>query len=277
MQRAQIKFLHTPNFPAGDCQSRKMQQSMVIKMIKRFTSWLGIIAVFSATTIQAEESPVEQLRKTLQETMPKLEISDIRETPVAGVLELQSGGDIVYMTPDAKFMFQGAFIDLEQRVNLTDQRKGQVHMALINALPDEKTVLFKSDGSPTREITVFTDTSCPYCSKLHEEVGKLTDAGISVRYLLYPRAGMGSPAFRELQSVWCADDQQQAMTDAKQGKTIEEKTCDNPIEEHVVLAQQVGLRGTPLIYLDSGEIVNGYRPASEIIEMVKQSEPYRPM
>ena len=93
-----------------------------------------------------------------------------------------------------------------------------------------------------------------------------------MRYILYPRAGVGSDAYKELQSVWCADDQLVAMTAAKRREPIELKTCENPIGQHMELAQKVGLRGTPLIYIDSGEIVNGYRPADQLVSLVQKSE-----
>ncbi|MFT7211804.1 MAG: thiol:disulfide interchange protein DsbC, partial [Granulosicoccus sp.] len=47
----------------------------------------------------------------------------------------------------------------------------------------------------------------------------------------------------------------------------------NPIEEHVALAERLGLRGTPLIYTDSGEKIPGYREASALVSMVNNSEP----
>ena len=245
---------------------------MMKKLLARLAVLITALTVSGITV--ADESQINQLREALNKKMPGLDITSITVTPIPGVLELLSGGDIYYLTPDANYMMQGALIDLESQVNLTNQRRGSVHIGMINAMPEEKMVVFapeKTDG--VREVTVFTDTSCPYCSKLHEEVDKLTDAGIKVRYLLYPRAGLGSPAFRELQSVWCAEDQLEAMTAAKRREPIEEKTCENPIQEHIDLAREVGLRGTPLIYLDSGEIVNGYRPADQLIQLVQNSQP----
>ena len=101
----------------------------------------------------------------------------------------------------------------------------------------------------------------------------LLDEGVSVRYLLFPRAGLGSQGHKDLESVWCADDPQAAMTNAKAGGKIEPMTCDNPIEQHVALAERLGLRGTPLIYTDSGEKIPGYREARVLAGMVNQSEP----
>jgi thiol:disulfide interchange protein DsbC len=79
---------------------------------------------------------------------------------------------------------------------------------------------------------------------------------------------MDSPGYKELQSVWCSDNRQEALTKAKQGQPIPEKTCDNPIAENIELAHTFGLRGTPLIVTDSGAIINGYRPADQLLEIL---------
>jgi hypothetical protein len=64
-----------------------------------------------------------------------------------------------------------------------------------------------------------------------------------------------------------------AMTAAKAGAEIEALTCPNPVEQHMALAERVGLRGTPLIYTDSGDMIPGYRAADTLAAMVKASRP----
>ena len=44
-------------------------------------------------------------------------------------------------------------------------------------------------------ITVFTDLDCGYCRKLHKEIDQFNAEGITVRYLMFPRAGVGSPSY----------------------------------------------------------------------------------
>jgi len=66
------------------------------------------------------------------------------------------------------------------------------------------------------------------------------------------------------------------MTIAKSGGQVPRNSCANPIQDHVAMAQQVGLRGTPLIYLDTGERIPGYRDAESIVDMVSAGEPYKP-
>ncbi len=235
---------------------------------------LVILLLFVSADAWAEDSQIDQLRAALKEKMPRLEVTEISQTPIPGVLELLSEGQIFYLTPDATYLLEGSLINLDSQVNLTNQRKGKVHMASINAMSEINMLIFNPENKEaTRAMTVFTDTSCPYCSKLHAEIDELLNAGVKVRYLLYPRAGLESAAYKELQSVWCAEDPQAAMTAAKKGDSIEEKVCENPIKQHVALARQVGLRGTPLIYLDSGEMVNGYRPAKELVKLIQESQP----
>ena len=63
------------------------------------------------------------------------------------------------------------------------------------------------------------------------------------------------------------------MTIAKSGGNVPVATCANPIEAHMAVARQVGLRGTPLIYLDNGTKIPGYQPAAQLIQQIKDSEP----
>ncbi|GIT49381.1 MAG: hypothetical protein Ct9H300mP14_13090 [Gammaproteobacteria bacterium] len=69
-------------------------------------------------------------------------------------------------------------------------------------------------------ITVFTDTSCGYCVKLHQEIAQTVAGGVKVRYLGFPRSGLNSSSGETLVSVWCADNRQQAMTEQKGGSPL---------------------------------------------------------
>ena len=50
------------------------------------------------------------------------------------------------------------------------------------------------------KVTVFTDTSCGYCRKLHSQMQGYNDLGITVQYLAFPRSGITGPTFKELTS-----------------------------------------------------------------------------
>lgn len=115
-------------------------------------------------------------------------------------------------------------------------------------------------------ITIFTDIDCGYCRKLHSEVSRYTDAGITVRYLFFPRSGPNTESYFKAVSVWCADDRNQALTDAKLNNKVINKTCENPIDKHMQLAQAFGVNGTPAIIADDGTMVPGFVPAKELVK-----------
>ena len=56
------------------------------------------------------------------------------------------------------------------------------------------------------------------------------------------------------------------MTRAKRGATPQKRECQNPVEEHMALAQRLGLRATPFTITDTGRTIGGYMPAAELID-----------
>ena len=117
-------------------------------------------------------------------------------------------------------------------------------------------------------LTVFTDIDCPYCAKLHREVPQLNKNGITVEYLMFPRAGLGTPSFKKAVSMWCAEDNNKSMTEAKEGRPIDNKTCENPIKAQYQLGQELGVRGTPALITKTGKLIPGYVPADRLTKML---------
>ncbi|MCK5664745.1 MAG: thioredoxin fold domain-containing protein, partial [Thiotrichaceae bacterium] len=109
------------------------------------------------------------------------------------------------------------------------------------------------------------------CSKFHNEVAKLNEAGVKVRYFSFPRAGVGSSTYNKMVSVWCSKDQQQAMTDAKERRNVKAATCKNPITKQYELGQRIGITGTPALVLSDGTLVPGYVPAAKLIPYLQKA------
>jgi thiol:disulfide interchange protein DsbC len=125
--------------------------------------------------------------------------------------------------------------------------------------------------APKTHITVFTDTDCGYCQKLHSEVPELNRLGVEVRYVAFPRQGLNSPAAKELVSVWCAKDQQDAMNRAKTRQSVADASCDNPVAKQYQLGQMIGVNGTPAIVLANGKMIPGYQPAPQLAKIALES------
>lgn len=243
----------------------------ILAKISSLVAFAVIPMAISASALA--ESTIDEIQQRLAERLPGIGITSLAESPVNGLYELVTDGQIYYVDENAEYLVDGSLIRLSDRENLTDARLGGIQMALINEVGEQNMLIYEPEVASTRSITVFTDISCGYCRRLHSEIDTLLDEGVRVRYLLFPRAGLGSQGHKDLESVWCADDPQAAMTNAKSGGKIEPKSCDNPIESHVALAERLGLRGTPLIYTDSGIKIPGYREAAILAGMVNDSKP----
>ncbi len=228
-------------------------------------------ALLTVSAFAAGDKGVDQVRQSLQRQLPGLTVGEINTTPVPGLYEVAVGQKIVYVTADGRYLLQGVLIDLQQQKNLTKPRLDAIKAKAVAALDEQQMVIFgPKDAKHT--ITVFTDIDCGYCRKLHSEINDYIDKDIRVRYLFYPRAGVGSSSYDKAVSVWCADDRKAAMTRAKAGKPIEKRTCDNPVKQDMALGQQMGVTGTPAIVLNSGRMIPGYVPAERLLPILQSEE-----
>lgn len=223
-----------------------------------------LLALALAATARAGEDEIGKLRAELKRAFPEVSSPTIRPSPVSGIYEVEHNGDVLYMSADGKYLILGDVIDLKTRSNLTRAKREQRVAAALNAVGDANMIVIgPKDAKHT--LTVFTDVDCPYCAKLHQEVPELNRNGVRVRYLLYPRGGIGSETYRKSVAVWCADDRIKAIGIAKAGGKIDMKTCPNPVDAHFKLGMQLNIEGTPAVYLESGRQVGGYVPAAKLL------------
>lgn len=241
-------------------------------------SKFGILCVLLlSTSVLADDT--EKLKQRLQKRLSEIVITDLKPAPIAGMYEMVFGTRVAYVSADGQYMLMGDLIDLEGRRNLTAMRRGSLVLKSIDAL-GEANMIVMGPEKPKRTLTVFTDVDCPYCARLHNEVPKLIQAGVKVRYLLYPRAGKDTDTYKRSVAVWCSKDRVKAIAIAKNGGKLEMKTCTNPVDEHMRLGQEVGVEGTPTIVMDDGRVMPGYAPAAELLAALglpdgKKTEPAR--
>jgi len=206
----------------------------------------------------------DAIEERLQTLVPDMDEVVIAETPVNGLMQVQIGSDVVYMSENGRYLFQGRMIDMDTQVDLTDQVKSGVRAEALANLDGSEFVTFGPDDA-SYDILVFTDPDCGYCRRLHEQMKEYVDAGIRVNYLAFPRAGVGSGSYDKLVSVWCAEDRNAAMDVAKAGRTPTPATCENPVESQYRLGQSLGVTGTPSILTLDGGIIPGYVPPEQLV------------
>jgi thiol:disulfide interchange protein DsbC len=215
----------------------------------------------------APEAVVQALKRIIKVDFDKVSIT---ESAIKGLYEVLVGSEVVYVSDDGQHLIVGDIRDMKTGQNLTDNKRAQLRIKEIATLDEKEMIVFAPKKATKYTIDVFTDVDCPYCAKFHNEVPELNKNGVKVRYLAFPRAGAGSKTYKTMVSVWCAEDRQQAITDAKAGQEVKPTTCNNPIDKQYELGKRIGVSGTPAMLLSNGELVPGYVPAKRLITFLKR-------
>jgi thiol:disulfide interchange protein DsbC len=245
---------------------------MNIRWLKACLPVLAITAVNSAAmnTALADPGVHDAIESSLRKVLPDMKADQIRPSPIPGVSEVQVGPRLFYVTNDGRYLLQGSLIDLQTRQDISENRRKAFRLEAINALGEKDMIIFPAKNA-RHTVTVFTDVDCTYCRKLHKQINRYNDLGITVRYLLYPRSGANTPSYYKAVTVWCSDNRQDALTRAKAGEQLKPRDCPNPVSDVIALGEAVGLQGTPAIVLDDGEMVPGYVPPDKLAQALDAS------
>ncbi len=216
---------------------------------------LALVAATLSGVAHADNAAITQTLKKMGVQNP-----DIQPAPVTGMKTVLTDGGVLYVTDDGKHVIQGPLYDVSgaQPVNVTNQ----LLIGKLNALQKEM-IVYKA-AKEQHVITVFTDITCGYCHKLHEQMKDYNALGITVRYLAFPRQGLESQTEQDMKAVWCAKDQKKAFDAAMKGGEVAPATCDMNIAAHYNLGVQFGISGTPAIVLSNGAVIPGYQGPKEM-------------
>lgn len=254
---------------------KKITALLIVLLVAGGVFFLGFNANKTDLKVSAENSKKtpQQLKLFLQEKLPRASVERVEASQLAGFYQVFIDTNIIYVSEDGRYLLSGALLDIsgDEIVNLSveamqkeEQRNAPQRRAMLASLDQADMVVYPAE-SEKYVITVFTDTECGYCRKLHSEVTQLNALGVTVRYLAFPRAGIGSSAFKKLESIWCADDPAAAMNDLKLNGKFTQRSCSSPIVEQLELGRKMNISGTPAILLNDGEIIGGYLPANQLV------------
>ncbi len=242
-------------------------RSFVAIVVVAITILCGEAMSAAAPTAQNAMDGVVAKLKALR---PDLPIEGASASPIPGMIEIAlSSGDVLYASSDGRYLIAGDLFEMgDTLVNIAERARDEKRKALIAAVSPNDMAIFPAQGARKAVITVFTDVDCTYCRKLHKEVPQMNKMGVEVRYLAYPRAGVGSPGYDKLVTAWCSSNRQDAITRMKRGEELPPKTCVNPVAQEYELGHLAGLSGTPAIVLEDGRMVAGYVTADQLGEML---------
>jgi thiol:disulfide interchange protein DsbC len=234
-------------------------------------AWIALPLSLALATALADEKTLT--KEELAGKLNGVEASDISESPVPGIYQVAIGSNVAYVTKDGRFLFRGDIYDADTSTNITEETRSKARVSMLHDVDPKSLIVFKpKDGKVKHTVTVFTDIDCGYCRQFHREIDKVTALGIEVHYLFFPRTGPDTESWEKADHVWCAADHNTALTRAKLGGEIPEATCGNtPVESHYALGKRLGVRGTPAMFSESGELLGGYLPPATLLKALDES------
>ena len=230
---------------------------------------LLLIAIMLLVSCAKKDEVDLDIRKTVSNAYPDVVIDEIKKID-DNFHEIIINKQIYYATNDGKYLIVGNVINLNTKESITENTKMNQRLSIIDSIDMKNYMIFKPKKTD-HILTIFTDTSCPYCQKLHNEIPDLLENNIEIRYVLFSRNGNDVDAYQQLVSAWCSADKVDALEDLFAGDILDDiSDCENPIARNFDYAGSLSVEGTPTIFLEDGRIIPGYQNYENILAFINK-------
>lgn len=201
------------------------------------------------------------------------DVLSVQQAAVPGFWEIglktQNQNIPLYLDYSKNYLFSGSLIRIQDKKNLTEESYRKLNPVDLSKIPTEDALLL---GNPEakNKIIVFTDPHCPYCVKLHEvmkaAVEKRSDLLFQIK--LMPL----KPSSKKIAATVVCTKSLEQLEAAFAKQEIPEVSCESTaIEQTLAVGQSLGISGTPALVLPNGQIVPGYKPLDELLELIDQA------
>jgi len=224
----------------------------------------ALMCALAATSV-AFAGPVEDSIKTAVEAAigNGSKVEGVTKTPYLGLYEVRIGGEILYTDEKANYLILGEILDAKSRQNITQQRVNQLSGINFAELPLELAIK-QVRGTGKRVIATFEDPNCGYCKKLAKEL--VTMDNVTVYTFLTPV--LGPDSVKKSEAIWCSPDRLKAWNDwmtTNVAPASPAASCDMAgFQKAAALGEKYRVRGTPTIFLSTGERIPGYVPVAQL-------------
>ena len=135
---------------------------------------ITLCLLFLSTTVLSndeEESlkEIDLILQTLLEVFPGANDYSLDDSLVDGLYAVSIGSEVIYISKDAKFLIRGEIFDLQNSINLTEEKRILGRLDVMQGL-DEQTMIIYEPDQIKHTVTIFTDIDCGYCRKFHQQI-----------------------------------------------------------------------------------------------------------
>jgi thiol:disulfide interchange protein DsbC len=264
---------------------------------------LGVAALATAAIAGGGQLFGKSLKDKMQAHFPNTPITSADCGGPAGLCEVVAGKNVFYTTRDGRFAIVGSVLDLDQKVDLTDQRLRQLAAvgdaenriqgagagvpgaaptaaapspdraapgpAIRVTLPKSNAIVH-NPGAPLK-MTVFTDMNCSFCRRLHDDLRGVTDIEVTE----YPIAFLGADSHEKAKLALCANDRSAAVDAIYRGGEVRTSgdcaAAEAALQANIAFAQQNNIQGTPMIIRADGMTNSGWMEKSELRAFLQAS------
>jgi len=218
---------------------------------------IHVLAVFLASvTLLTQAGTIEDIasiQSKLESRTPPLKAKSIKTSPIDGLYEVYVEGNLIYADKSFSYaIVNGAMLETISKKNLTEESLNQLTTIKFTDLPLQNAIEIKK-GSGAYKFAVFSDPDCPYCKSLETGLAKSGVTDYTAYIFLFPLKNLHPDATAKSESIWCAKDKTEAWSNLMlKGTAPEKASCDNPLASNEKLAEEIGVYGTPTIYLSNG-------------------------
>lgn len=172
-----------------------------------------------------------------------VKIDRIKFEEELNMYRIEIRGDVLFITPDMKYVVVGDIINLQTKKSLVHMPPEKVDFS---ALPEKDAIKL---GKGKHKIALFMSVSCPHCHHQYKDLAQ--NENVTAYLYLYPGA----------EGVWCSSDRKKALDETvRTGKVpAGAKSCDvSALQRNVEFAKSKKIRGVPAIVFSNGETAVGY-------------------
>lgn len=248
-------------------------------MKKQIFILVGLIILLSFSLAAAAGKATSQkddltgVKKWITETFPNMKVTSVSKSPIPGVYEIVGeSNQIMYVYPGSKpkegYVIFGEIWTVGG-VSLTDQTRQKLMVETFKNIPLKNAI---KSGTGKIEVYEFTDPDCPFCRQSHNYLKQHNDK-VTVYSILVP---LHQRADKKVMHIICSPDPARAFDEVMSGSLDNKeinltddciKKAKPVLDENMKFSREVGLRGTPLFYVN-GKVFYGLPPLQKIIEGV---------
>jgi thiol:disulfide interchange protein DsbC len=232
-------------------------------------SFSSVILLLTSITSWAQEG--DALKEKLASV--GVNVTSIASADIDGLVEVHTHQGVLFATPDGKYFIAGTLYHMNEKGQISDvlaERQAPINAKEI-AKHRSEMIEYKAPNEKYA-VTIFTDITCGYCSKLHQQMNDYNALGITIRYLAFPREGLKGKVAQQMAAIWCSSDPKQALDKATLSHQVEVtdgQQCSDEIASHYALGQKLHVSGTPAVFLPGGRMVGGYLPPEALLERLE--------